>query len=61
MADSSLNCTSPEIKSLHTFPIINGTTIRNENFAAFSLSMPSKTAAEIVAPEREIPGISATA
>ena len=35
---------------------ISGTTIRNEKRAAFSLSIPSKTAVDIVAPERDIPG-----
>ena len=52
---------SAEIKSLATFPNIKGTTIKNENLAAFSLSIPSKTATEIVAPDLEIPGIIAIA
>ena len=47
--------------SLITLPIINGTTIRKENLAAFSLSIPRITAVEIVAPDLEIPGIIAIA
>ena len=52
---------SDEVKSFNTFPKIRGTTIRKENLAAFSLSIPSRTAVDIVAPEREIPGIIAIA
>lgn len=47
---------SPERMSLDIFPKINGTTIRNENRAAFSLSTPSKTEVDMVAPDLEIPG-----
>ena len=47
---------SPEKKSLAIFPKIKGTTIKKENRAAFSLSIPKSTAVDIVAPEREIPG-----
>jgi hypothetical protein len=43
-------------KSLAILPIINGTTIKNENLAAFSLSIPNKTEVDIVAPDLEIPG-----
>ena len=42
--------------SLAILPKIRGTTIRKENRAAFSLSIPSKTEVDIVAPERETPG-----
>ena len=42
--------------SLITLPIIKGTTIRKENLAAFVLSIPNKTAVEIVAPDLDIPG-----
>ena len=42
--------------SLAIFPKISGITIKNENRAAFDLSLPSNTDVEIVAPEREIPG-----
>ena len=35
---------------------INGTDIKNEKRADFSLSTPNRTDVEIVAPEREIPG-----
>ena len=47
---------SPEKMSFPIFPNITGTTIKKENLAAFSLSMPSKTETEIVAPDLEIPG-----
>ena len=49
-------CISPENISLAIFPKINGTTIKKEKRAAFSLSIPNSTAVEIVAPDREIPG-----
>ena len=55
------NRSPPSNKSFNILPIINGTTIKNENFAAFSLSTPSKTAVEIVAPDLDIPGIIAIA
>ncbi len=42
--------------SLIILPIIKGTTIKNENLAAFVLSIPNKTAVEIVAPDLDIPG-----
>ena len=42
-------------------PKIGGSTIRNENLAAFDLSTPRNRAVVIVAPEREIPGMIATA
>ena len=42
--------------SLITLPTIKGTTIKNENLAAFVLSIPNKTAVEIVAPDLDIPG-----
>ena len=47
---------SPPKISLIIFPKISGMTIKNENLAAFVLSIPSKTAVEIVAPDLEIPG-----
>ena len=47
---------SPNKMSLPIFPKIKGTTIRKENLAAFSRSIPNKTEVEIVAPEREMPG-----
>ena len=47
--------------SFAIFPKINGTTIKNENLAAFSRSIPNNTQVEIVAPEREMPGRIATA
>ena len=47
---------SPLIMSFPILPKIRGTTIRKENRAAFSLSIPSKTEVDIVAPERETPG-----
>ena len=52
---------SPERISLTILPNIKGTTIKNENRADFSLSTPSKTDVEIVAPDLEIPGIIAMA
>ena len=54
-------CISPDNISLAIFPKINGTTIKKEKRAAFSLSMPSNTEVEIVAPDLDIPGIIATA
>ena len=47
---------SPLIMSLPILPKMRGTTIRKENRAAFSLSIPNKTEVDIVAPERETPG-----
>ena len=47
---------SPDNMSLAIFPKIKGTTIKNENLADFSLSTPSNTEVEIVAPDLEIPG-----
>ena len=47
---------SPLDMSLITLPTIKGTTIKNENLAAFVLSIPNKTAVEIVAPDLDIPG-----
>lgn len=41
-------------------PNMGSRTIRNENLAALSLSMPINKAVEIVAPERDIPGNMAT-
>ena len=46
---------------MNIFPKIKGMTIKNENRAAFVLSIPSKTAVEIVAPDLEIPGNIASA
>ena len=40
---------------------IEGIPSRNENLPAFSLSHPDKSATEIVAPERDTPGIMAKA
>ena len=40
---------------------IAGIPRRNENFAAFFLSHPDKSAIEIVAPDRDTPGIMAKA
>ena len=40
---------------------IEGIPSRNEKFAAFFLSHPDKSAAEIVTPERDTPGIMAKA
>lgn len=51
----------PDKISFIIFPKINGTTIRNEKRADFSLSTPNKTDVEIVAPDLEIPGIIAIA
>ena len=50
------NKISPETMSFIIFPKIKGTTIKNENRADFSLSTPSKTEVEFVAPDLEIPG-----
>lgn len=44
------------IISINSEPIITGMLIRKENFALFCLSAPESSPAEIVAPEREIPG-----
>ena len=59
--DSPYSKVSIERRSLKTFPKIRGTTIKKENFAEFSLSIPNKTAVEIVAPDLDIPGIIAIA
>mgnify|MGYP005634641051 CR=1 FL=1 len=59
--DSPYSNLSIERRSLKTFPKIRGTTIKKENFAEFSLSIPNKTAVEIVAPDLDIPGIIAIA
>ena len=50
------SATSPDKISLIIFPKINGTTIKKENRAAFSRSIPSKTEVPIVAPDLETPG-----
>lgn len=42
-------------------PKITGMEIKNENFIAFSLLIPKILEEDIVRPEREIPGIIATA
>lgn len=59
--DSPYSNVFMESRSLNTFPKIRGTTIKKENFAEFSLSIPNKTAVEIVAPDLDIPGIIAIA
>ena len=59
--DSLFIIVSAQVMSLITLPIIKGTTIRKENLAAFSLSIPRITALEIVAPDLEIPGTIAIA
>ncbi len=41
-------------------PIANGINSRKENFVALSLGIPANNAEEIVIPDREIPGKSAT-
>lgn len=46
----------PDKTSFVIFPRINGTTIRKEKRADFSLSIPNKTEVEIVAPDLDIPG-----
>ena len=51
-----VNDMSPDKKSFIILPKINGTTIRKEKRADFSLSTPNKTDVEIVAPDLEIPG-----
>ena len=56
-----LELISPLIMSLTILPSINGTTIKKENFAAYSLLIPNKTDVEIVAPDLEIPGMIAIA
>ena len=48
---------SPLKISLATFPKISGTTIKNEKRAALVLSTPNNTDVEIVAPEREMEGL----
>jgi hypothetical protein len=47
---------SPPKISFAILPNIRGTTIKKENRAAFSLSIPSNTEVEIVAPDLDIPG-----
>ena len=42
--------------SFPIFPNIIGITIKKENLAAFSLSIPNSIAVDIVAPDLEIPG-----
>ena len=46
---------------LAMLPTISGTTIKKEKRAAFSLSIPNRTAVAMVAPLLEIPGNMATA
>ena len=52
---------SPLKRSLAILPMIKGTTIKKENRADLDLSTPNNTAADMVAPLREIPGNMATA
>ena len=47
---------SPLKISFAILPKMRGTTIKKENRAAFSLSIPRITDVEIVAPDLEIPG-----
>jgi hypothetical protein len=47
---------SPLNISFAIFPRMRGTTIKKENLAAFSLSIPNKTETDIVAPDLEMPG-----
>ena len=50
-------CTLPASKILFAIlPKMSGMTIKKEKRAAFSLSMPNKTAVAMVAPLREMPG-----
>ena len=49
------------IKSKMASPKTGIKTIKNENFAIFSLLFPNNIPVEIVAPERESPGKTATA
>ena len=48
-------------KLLAILPKMRGMTIKKENLAAFSLSIPKSTAVAMVAPLLEIPGKIATA
>ena len=52
---------SPPTNSRRFAPIIGINTMRNENLAKESLSLPISNPVHIVAPEREIPGIVAKA
>ena len=47
---------TPDKRSFIILPKINGTTIRKEKRADFSLSTPNNTDVEIVAPDLDIPG-----
>tara|TARA_B110000008_G_C16667167_1_gene443294 strand:+ start:246 stop:446 length:201 start_codon:yes stop_codon:yes gene_type:complete len=54
-----LNCISERVKT--EAPSIAGIANIKENFAASLLEIPNKSAKDIVIPEREIPGIIASA
>ena len=57
----SLSKISPDKKSFSIAPNITGITIRKENLAASILLFPKKSEVQIVAPDLEIPGITAKA
>ena len=57
----SLSKISPDKKSFSMAPNITGITIRKENLAASLLLFPKKSEVQIVAPDLEIPGITAKA
>ena len=52
---------SPDNTSFRIAPNITGITIKKENFAASLLLFPKKSEVQIVAPDLEIPGITANA
>ena len=57
---SKLVKTKPNFKSFNKLaPAITGIARKNVNSAATSLEVPSKIAPNMVAPEREVPGIKA--
>lgn len=51
----------PSSTSIKLAPIMGSRTIRKENFATSSLLFPSSTPVEIVAPDLEMPGMTAKA
>ena len=57
----SLSKISPDKTSFSIAPNITGITIKKENLAASLLLFPKKSEVQIVAPDLEIPGITAQA
>lgn len=61
MSDANSGVSIKSFTLSNMAPMMGINTIRNENLVALTLSTPNNSAIAIVEPEREIPGIIATA